>query len=45
MDSRATIGGTGYTSFGAREGAHDDLVLARASALWWAARTAHAVQL
>jgi hypothetical protein len=43
MDFRATIGeATGYTSFGAREGAHDDLVLAVALGLWWATRTAHA---
>jgi hypothetical protein len=32
---RATISDTGYASFGARSGKHDDLVLALAISLWW----------
>jgi hypothetical protein len=31
---RATANSTGYWKFGAREGKHDDLVLALAVALW-----------
>jgi hypothetical protein len=37
-DFRANIGETGYARFGAREGAHDDLVLALALGYWWACR-------
>ena len=36
QDFRASITETGYARFGAREGAHDDLVLAVAIACWWA---------
>lgn len=38
QDFRATINDTGYARFGAREGAHDDLVLAVAIAVWYASR-------
>jgi hypothetical protein len=37
-DFRANISEAGYTRFGAREGAHDDLVLAVAIGNWWACR-------
>jgi len=37
-DFRANISESGYTKFGAREGAHDDLVLAVAIGNWWACR-------
>lgn len=37
QDFRASISETGYASFGARVGKHDDLVLALAIALWWLA--------
>ncbi len=40
-DFRANISDAGYTSFCAREGAHDDLVLSVALALWWATRGVH----
>jgi len=45
MDFRANISEAGYTSFGAREGAHDDLVLAVAVGVCWATRTTHAVHI
>jgi hypothetical protein len=35
QDFKATFTQTGYARFGAREGKHDDLVLATAIALWW----------
>ena len=35
-DFRAQIGETGYTRFGAREGTHDNLVLALAIGVWYA---------
>lgn len=35
-DFRAQIGETGYTRFGARQGTHDDLVLALAIGVWYA---------
>jgi hypothetical protein len=38
VDFRANISEAGYTRFGAREGAHDDLVLAVAIGNWWACR-------
>lgn len=38
QDFRANISEVGYTSFGAREGAHDDLVLSVAIGNWWACR-------
>jgi hypothetical protein len=38
QDFRANISEAGYTSFGAREGAHDDLVLSVAIGNWWACR-------
>jgi hypothetical protein len=38
MSFRASISEAGHTSFGARVGAHDDLVLALAIALWWLTR-------
>lgn len=38
QDFRANITETGYTRFGAREGAHDDLVLSVAIGNWWASR-------
>jgi hypothetical protein len=38
QDFRASFGDTGYASFNAREGAHDDLVLAVAIGAWWASR-------
>jgi hypothetical protein len=37
-DFRANISDSGYTSFGARKGAHDDLVLAVAIGNWWSCR-------
>lgn len=36
-DFRANITSNGYSQFGAREGRHDDLVLAVAIGLWWRA--------
>ncbi len=45
---RASISESGYASFGARVGKHDDLVLALALAVWWltggAARNAYTVE-
>jgi hypothetical protein len=38
QDFRGIFTDTGYARFGAREGAHDDLVLAVAIGAWWAAR-------
>ena len=38
MDFRANISESGYTRFGAREGTHDDVVLAVAIGNWWACR-------
>ena len=38
QDFRANISEAGYTRFGAREGKHDDLVLAVAIGAWWASR-------
>jgi hypothetical protein len=38
QDFKATISESGYTRFGAREGTHDDLVLAVAIGLWFASR-------
>lgn len=38
QDFRASISDTGHARFGAREGAHDDLVLAVAIGCWWAER-------
>lgn len=39
QDFRATYSeSTGYARFGAREGKHDDLVLAVAIGIWWASR-------
>lgn len=35
---RATITAAGAATFGARAGAHDDLVLALAIGVWWTAR-------
>ena len=37
-DFRAQFAPTGYARFGAREGAHDDLVLALAIGVWWSSR-------
>jgi hypothetical protein len=34
-DFQASFSQTGYARFGARQGKHDDLVLACAIALWW----------
>jgi len=39
-DFRATVTDSGRWTFGARSGAHDDLVLALALALWRASRRA-----
>jgi hypothetical protein len=36
QDFRGTITETGYARFGARDGAHDDLVLAVGIGVWWA---------
>jgi hypothetical protein len=38
MDFRATFSDSGNVRFGAREGQHDDLVLAVAIGAWWASR-------
>ncbi len=38
QDFRANISEAGFTRFGAREGKHDDLVLAVAIGAWWAGR-------
>lgn len=38
QDFRATFSETGYARFGAREGAHDDILLALAIGVWWATR-------
>lgn len=38
QDFRASITDSGYTRFGAREGQHDDLVLAVAIGAWWSSR-------
>jgi hypothetical protein len=38
QDFRGIFSETGYARFGAREGAHDDLVLAVAIGVWWACR-------
>jgi hypothetical protein len=35
QDFQASFTQTGYAKFGARQGKHDDLVLACAIALWW----------
>lgn len=39
-DFRRTVSAAGRSSFNAREGKHDDLILSIAIALWWAARPA-----
>ena len=36
QDFRAAFSDSGFARFGAREGAHDDLVLAVALGVWWA---------
>ena len=41
QDFRANISESGYASFGARSGKHDDLVLAVAIAAWWLTRAPH----
>jgi hypothetical protein len=38
QDFRANISETGYARYGAREGAHDDLVLSVCLGAWWASR-------
>ena len=38
QDFRAQFTPTGYARFGAREGQHDDLVLALAIGIWWGSR-------
>jgi hypothetical protein len=38
QEFRASISESGYTRYGAREGAHDDLVLSLALAAWWGNR-------
>lgn len=38
QDFRGIFTDTGYARFGAREGAHDDLVLSVAQGVWWAYR-------
>lgn len=40
-DFRGTFNESGYAKFGAREGAHDDLVLALAIGVWYATREGH----
>jgi hypothetical protein len=42
-DFRGVFRDTGYPRFGAREGAHDDLVLALAQGVWWASHDRHTV--
>lgn len=43
QDFRANISETGFARFGAREGAHDDLVLAVAIGRWYASYAVHRV--